>query len=648
MSKKRHCLALLFALCLTSAGAQERQQIGDNIVMDNLPQTVHYLGETVSRHMRTANSYSVRGWTHDGDALLFSYRGNLYQSKGPKSKYTELMNFEDISINSALKAEVCGTEGYVFLDDEDGDEYASVYVAASKAVQPDKISTGSARNISLRVSNQQRLVSYASAEKGTGVWRLYVQPACRGSQPQQLYSGASPTYPKDFHPNDGHLLSTAPTADDFKLSEWDLETGSERVLVTADEKISQAVYSADGRYVFYTTNALSEFIELYRLDRSTGESISVLADIGLDIQAIALSTDRQKMAVRLNRAGFSTILVIDSVNLKLLVPPPKRSPGVVSAMYFSPDGDRLAIRLSQPTVPSRSGLYDYRKGHFEPWTGGFVPGQEVIDLVPEATTYSSFDKDQNGKQRQIPVLVYRPSNASPERPVAVAILPHGGPESQSQPSFNRLYHYYVTELGIAVIRPNIRGSTGYGKTFELLDEAVKREDAVRDIGALLDWIDEQPELDSSRVAIAGGSYGGYVVLASLAAYPERFRGGISRFGITDFATFLKNTEPYRVDNRRREYGDERDPEIARFFERISPMRNADKIKGPVLIIQGGNDPRVPQQQAEDMIVAMRAGGAEVSYLLAKDEGHGFKKSRNKRFNDGAQVAFLRRVLQLDD
>jgi dipeptidyl aminopeptidase/acylaminoacyl peptidase len=222
----------------------------------------------------------------------------------------------------------------------------------------------------------------------------------------------------------------------------------------------------------------------------------------------------------------------------------------------------------------------------------------------------------------------------------VVIQIHGGPEGQSRPTFSSTYQYWVNELGIAVIRPNVRGSDGYGKTYLNLDNGFKREDSVKDIGALLDWIETQPDLDSDRVMVFGGSYGGYMVLASLVHYNERLAGGINIVGISNFVTFLKNTMDYRRDLRRVEYGDERDPEMFEFLQRISPNNNAEKITKPLFIIQGLNDPRVPASEAEQMLQAVRSNGGNPWYLLAKDEGHGFRKKSNRDYMTEAIVLFL--------
>jgi dipeptidyl aminopeptidase/acylaminoacyl peptidase len=254
----------------------------------------------------------------------------------------------------------------------------------------------------------------------------------------------------------------------------------------------------------------------------------------------------------------------------------------------------------------------------------------------------------DGAPRTIPAFYYRPANVPAGRRLPVVINIHGGPEAQARPTFNPTAQFLANELGVAVLVPNVRGSSGYGKTWLTLDNAEKREDSVRDIGALLDWVAAQPELDADRIGVYGGSYGGYMVLATLATYPERVRAGVDLVGISHFGTFLKNTEDYRRDLRRAEYGDERDPAIADLFERISPLNNAHRITAPLFVAQGRNDPRVPWTEAEQIVRAVRGNGQPVWYLLFADEGHGFRKKTNADYFTAASMLFWRAHLLGDD
>jgi dipeptidyl aminopeptidase/acylaminoacyl peptidase len=228
----------------------------------------------------------------------------------------------------------------------------------------------------------------------------------------------------------------------------------------------------------------------------------------------------------------------------------------------------------------------------------------------------------------------------PPYPVLISI--HGGPEGQARPFLSA--SYVTNEMGVASVQPNVRGSSGYGKTYLKLDNAMLREDSVKDIGALLDWIAQQPDLDAKRVAVTGGSYGGYMSLATMTHYSDRLKCGIDVVGISNWVTFLKNTQGYRQDLRRVEYGDERDPKMRDFLETISPLNNAAKIKVPVLVVQGKNDPRVPVTESEQMVKKIRDGGGTVWYVMATDEGHGFQKKQNRDYEQWARIVFLQQFL----
>jgi dipeptidyl aminopeptidase/acylaminoacyl peptidase len=254
--------------------------------------------------------------------------------------------------------------------------------------------------------------------------------------------------------------------------------------------------------------------------------------------------------------------------------------------------------------------------------------------------YPTWDRDGRAPRR-IPALLQKPAKLG-KHPVVIDI--HGGPEGQSRPGYSPFLQYLVGELGYAVIQPNVRGSTGYGRRYTLLDNGRLREDSVRDIGALLVWIAAQPDLDPERVVVMGGSYGGYMVLASLIAYGDRLRGGINVVGISNFVTFLTNTAGYRRDLRRAEYGDERDPSMRAFLQRISPLEKAEMIRRPLLVVQGLNDPRVPASESEQLVTKIRAQGGEVWYLAARDEGHGFRKKPNRDFQSRTMASFLERML----
>ncbi len=235
-----------------------------------------------------------------------------------------------------------------------------------------------------------------------------------------------------------------------------------------------------------------------------------------------------------------------------------------------------------------------------------------------------------------------PARFTGKRPVVVVI--HGGPEGQSLPYFLGRQNYLLNELGIALIFPNVRGSTGFGKTFTMLDNGFLREDTYKDINTLFDWIGTQPELDASRIGVTGGSYGGHMTLAISTFYSDRIRCSVDIVGMSNLVTFLEHNESYRRDLRRVEYGDERDPKMREFLERIAPMNNIEKIKKPMLVVAGKNDPRVPVSESDQIVAALKKSGTPVWYIMAKDEGHGYQKKANQDYQFYATVEFLEEYL----
>jgi dipeptidyl aminopeptidase/acylaminoacyl peptidase len=357
-----------------------------------------------------------------------------------------------------------------------------------------------------------------------------------------------------------------------------------------------------------------------------------------DVESFAQNDDGSRLAFITNEDGISTVHVLDTADyreIKLPVLPVGASGG----LEFSPDGAKLALSINTPTSPSDVYVIDLAKAAVTRWTQSEVGGLDTSQfLAPTLVRFKSFDG------RSIPAFYYRPAGLKQGEKVPVLISIHGGPESQATPTFNPTTQYLLRELKVAVLVPNVRGSSGYGKTYLDLDNGFLRKDSVKDIGALLDWVAKQPELDKDRVGVVGGSYGGYMVLASMVDYNNRIRAGVDVVGISHFATFLTNTESYRRDLRRVEYGDERDPKMLAFHEKIAPLNNAKAISKPLFVAQGFNDPRVPYTEAEQIVKAVRGNGGDVWYLMYKDEGHGFRKKTNSDYFGAAQILFWKKYL----
>ena len=405
-------------------------------------------------------------------------------------------------------------------------------------------------------------------------------------------------------------------------------------------------YGPDAKTLYFLSDARGEFQELARLDLSSGEITWWTGDISWDVSSLEVSPDRTRAALVTNEDGYSRLHLLEGLGEAAPRRVAKELPlGIVRNVGFSPDGTRLGLTFGRPTAPFEAYSLDLTSGALERWTFSERAGFEESEFVhPEIVHVPSFDG------RRIPAFVFLPPAADeaskPRIPVLISI--HGGPESQFRPAFYGLRQFHCRELGLAVIAPNVRGSLGYGKTYTQLDNGMLREDSVKDIGAVLDWIagpgGKRLGLDPDRVAVIGGSYGGYMVLASLIHFGARLRAGIDSVGVSDFTTFLENTGSYRVHLRRAEYGDERDPAMRAFFEKISPLRRIGALRSPLFLIHGVNDPRVPFSEAEQLVEGARATGQPVWTLYAENEGHGFRRRENRDFEQAASVLFLRRFL----
>jgi dipeptidyl aminopeptidase/acylaminoacyl peptidase len=436
---------------------------------------------------------------------------------------------------------------------------------------------------------------------------------------------------------------------DSRVHLLDLDTETHELIVGgaegggANEPVG---FAADDDGYWLTTDRGGEFTQLAWQPLEAGADVEIVTgDIPWDIGSVSISHDRSRIAFTVNENGLSRVYLMDTKTRQYRAVSDIPT-GTAFGLTFSPDDQRLAITLNTPSTPSDTfvlslggGPLDY--GALVRWTNSEVGGLDTSSFPnPELIEFPTFD-EVDGAPRQIPAWVYKPPGKGPF-PVVVSI--HGGPEGQARPFFSSTYQMWLKNLGVAVVVPNVRGSAGYGKSYLALDNGFKREDSVRDIGALLDWIETQDDLDESRVAVFGGSYGGYMVLASSVHYSDRLKAAVDIVGISSFVTFLENTQDYRRDLRRAEYGDERDPAMRAHLEKISPLNSVEKIKIPTLVVQGENDPRVPVTEAKQMVAALRKQGQTVWYMNALNEGHGYRKKENRDIYQQATILFLREYL----
>lgn len=423
----------------------------------------------------------------------------------------------------------------------------------------------------------------------------------------------------------------------------DAATGAKQRLIdkTDGEPVSygEIKFSADGKGLYTVTDRGAEFKRLAYIDLKARTHTILTENIPWDVEDFDLSRDGKLLAFVTNEDGADVLHLMRTADRKVLAGP-QLPVGVLSGLRWHRDSDNLAITVSSAKSPADIYSFSVKTAKLTRWTRHESVGADPATFVePEPVRWKSFDG------LTVSGFLYRAPEARfpGKRPVLINI--HGGPEAQYQPGFGGRGNYFINELGISMIWPNVRGSRGYGKSFLKLDNGRQREDSVKDIGALLDWIATQPDLDASRVMVQGGSYGGYMSLAVATLYPERIAGAIDIVGISNFVTFLERTESYRRDLRRVEYGDERDPDMRQFLESISPLNRAGRIARPLFVVQGRNDPRVPVTEAEQMVATVKERGTPVWYMRADNEGHGFARKANADYQFFATIAFLRRYLR---
>jgi dipeptidyl aminopeptidase/acylaminoacyl peptidase len=659
MTRSHPSRLLLAMLCacapLLAAHGQptvQREETG-NRVSENIPPIPPELIERLNRYQNTRGA-SLAGWTRNGCLLVgtrFAETVQAHRVCQPLGMREQLTFYAE-PVGAMVPAPAAGAaDGFVFSRDKGGDEFSQLYWfdAGTRAVT--LLTDGKrTQNTGPLHSRDGRLLAYRSTARNGTDTDVWVRDVASGESRAVVTEGGSWT-PMDFSPDGRRLLVMKyVSAAESYPGEVDLGTGRLRMLPVDGGKAAfgDFAYGPDGRSVYFVSDepvrgVAQEFGTLRHHDPATGRLTVLSASTPWDVVDFTIAADGRHLAYVTNEDGISRLRVLELPSHRE-IPLPGLPIGVFGSGEFSPDGSRLALSINSATSPSDVYVIDLATATLTRWTQSEIGGLDASKFVaPTLIRYPTFDA-VDGKPRTIPAFYYRPAGVPAGRRVPVVINIHGGPESQAFPTFSPMAQFYANELGVAMLVPNVRGSSGYGKSYLTLDNAEKREDSVKDIGALLDWIAKQPELDATRVGVIGGSYGGYMVLAALVHYGERIRAGVDIVGISHFGTFLKNTEDYRRDLRRVEYGDERDPAIAALFERISPLNNAGRIASRLFVAQGKNDPRVPWTEAEQIVKAVRGNGQPVWYLLFNDEGHGFRKKANSDYFGAATVLFWQQHL----
>ncbi len=627
--------------------AAPAQEAGDArrpaaITTENVPPVASDLLNRL-RQYQEVRTAQFEGFSPDGKGILIGTRfGNsvqLHRVYEPGGRREQITFFEEPVSGQFIPQ---AADGAIVLSmSQGGNENFQIHLLDPRHGQSRLLTDGSSRNTlgPLRHDGQAMIV-HSNRRNGRDT-DIYLAD-CRKADSQQLLYQSSGEFwvTQDWSLDGAHLLL---------LRYVSINESYPAIMALADRQLrpiprphdgqmsfGELAFAPDGRTLYLTCDAQGEFLQLARLKLGEYQYEWLTADLPWDVDEIEVDPASGRVAFTLNDNGASRLYLLEGDQYRRIQVPL----GVVTGLEFSPDGKQLGFTLARPNAPADAFSIVLENDTLVEWTyseaGGLDPGRFV---VPELVELKSFD------ERKISAYYYRPPGARPNFRAPVVIDIHGGPESQYRPVFSGRTQYLVTELGYAVIAPNVRGSSGYGKSFLLLDNGPLREDSVKDIGAVLDFIGRQNILEPTRVAVSGGSYGGFMVLASLAMFGERIRAGVDVVGIANFISFLENTSPYRQDLRRAEYGDERNAEMRAFFERINPTSSAEKIRSALLVVHGKNDPRVPFSEAQQIAEKVKGTGGTVWTLYADNEGHGFGKKDNRDYFQAVEMMFLKEYLK---
>ena len=644
---KNNILALcLLSMSLSLAAQETRTENNGNLVLENIPHIPTSVKQDLSK-FQNVRSAAFRGFGNEKEGLFISTRfGNVSQLhfvEGPGAARNQITYFQEPIGSVAIHP---NESSIAFSMDKGGTENAQIYLLDLKSASSKMLTDGLSRNGGPLWSNAGNQLAFQSTRrngKSNDVWVMSSDDPEKSElileSPDGTWWGAA-----DWTENDQRvLIQNYISVSNSQAYIIDLKTKKKTLVLGSKDTVSvntALAFDRDDKGIFFITDTYGAFNQLAYHNLETQDVTVISNNIPWDVDGFAISRDEKRAAFIVNENGYSSVYLLNPKSLKFAKV--KSMPiGTIGGLQFSKDNKNLGLTINTYQSPSDTYVLKLtnnplRHGKLVRWTFSEVGGLDTSKFVkPELIEYESFDG------RKIPAFVYAKKNSKPQ-PVIISI--HGGPEGQSRPRFSSTFQLWASNLNAAVITPNVRGSDGYGKEYLSLDNGFKREDSVKDIGALLDWIETQPNLDSERVAVYGGSYGGYMVLASAVHYSDRLNAAIDVVGISNFVTFLKNTKDYRRDLRRVEYGDERDPNMEAFLQSISPNNNVDRINVPMFVVQGENDPRVPVTEAEQVVESLKSNGKKVWYMNALNEGHGYRKKENRDIYQQAVVVFLRENL----
>src|SRR6266403_44437 len=639
-------LSSLPAIAQNNAAAQANTiRPGDNLVLENVPAIPAAIAEKAFQYGEVRFA-ALEDWDRSRREMLIITRfadvPQVHVVKMPGGARTQLTFFPD-RVGGAHYGPK-GSNYFTFVKDVGGGEWFQCYRYDLADGNVTLLTDGKSRNTGRAFAHNDNRFAYSSTRRtgqDTDIWIMDATNPKTDHMLLQLEGGGWGA--TDWSPDNQKLLVLQEiSANQTYL--WLVDAASsEKKLLTPKAGAEEVAYSGgtfskDGKGFYTATDRDSEFQRLTYFDLATMKPAYLTSDIKWDVDEFDLSDDGRTLAFVANEDGVGKLYLMDTSTRKYHSVSGLPA-GQVFGLSFHKNNLELGFVVNSATSPSDVYSLHVPTGKVDRWTFSETGGLNTATFsTPQLIKWQTFD----GKTISGYLYAPDPKKFPGKRPVIVNI--HGGPEGQFRPGFLGRNNYYLNELGLAMIFPNVRGSTGYGKTFLTMDNGLLREGSYKDINFLLDWIQTQSDLDASRVLVTGGSYGGFMTLAVATNYNDRICCSVDVVGPSNLVTFLEHTSGYRQDLRRVEYGDERDPKTRAYLDSIAPANKAQHITKPLFVIAGKNDPRVPASESEQMVAIVRKNNTPVWYLLGKNEGHGFRKKKNRDFQFYATVMFLKEYL----
>src|SRR5215469_159244 len=644
---------VVFALLLSTLPAPAQKDAGqasvirpgDNLVLENIPSIPASVADKAAQYgeIRTA---SLADWDPSRREMLIVTRfadvPQVHMVKMPGGARTQLTFFPDRILGAHFGPK--GSNYFTFRKDVGGGEWFQFYRYDLADGNVTLLTDGKSRNTGMALAHSDNRFAYSSTHRtaqDTDIWVMDATNPKTDHMLLQLDGGGWGV--EDWSPDNKKLLVLQEvSANQSYLWLADAASGEKKLLTpkggTEEVFYGGAVFSKDGKGFFVTTDRDSEFHRLAYFDLATMRPTYLTSDIKWDVEEVEISDNGKTIAFVTNEDGIGKLYLMDTATHKYHAVAGIPA-GQVGNLVFHENSRDLGFVLTGAKSPADVYSLDTSTGKMERWTFSEVGGLNTANFPePQLIKWQTFD----GKTISGFLYAPDPKKFPGKRPVIVNI--HGGPEGQFRPGFLARNNYYLNELGIAIVFPNVRGSTGYGKSFLKLDNGMNRDHTHKDIGALLDWIKQSPNLDGEKIMITGGSYGGYMTWAVAYEYNDKICCSLPIVGPSNLVTLLEHTEAYRRDLRRVEYGDERDPKMREYLEKTAPLNNSEKIRKPVFAVVGKNDPRVPWSESRQMLDKLKGNGNTTWFLIANDEGHGYAKKKNQDFQFYATVMFVRHFL----